>query len=73
MTAVAASPLCRKSTLSHLRTHPPTHPHHVRYAQSRGLSLKASDEFTVPLCAQVGPMAAAFHMNLLRAEHQERL
>jgi len=22
----------------------------VRYAQSRGLSLKVSDEFTVPLC-----------------------
>jgi Rad52/22 family double-strand break repair protein len=29
----------------------PSHPHHVRYAQSRGLSLKVSDEFTVPLCA----------------------
>ena len=25
--------------------------HHVRYAQSRGLALKVSDEFTVPLCA----------------------
>jgi hypothetical protein len=23
----------------------------VRYAQSRGLNLKVSDEFTVPLCA----------------------
>ena len=29
----------------------PAHAHHVRYAQSRGLSLKVSDEFTVPLCA----------------------
>jgi hypothetical protein len=29
----------------------PCHAHHVRYAQSRGLSLKISDEFTVPLCA----------------------
>ena len=29
----------------------PTHAHHVRYAQPRGLSLKVSDEFTVPLCA----------------------
>jgi hypothetical protein len=29
----------------------PSHPHHVRYAQPRGLSLKVSDEFTVPLCA----------------------
>jgi hypothetical protein len=29
----------------------PSHAHHVRYAQSRGLSLKGSDEFTVPLCA----------------------
>jgi hypothetical protein len=28
----------------------PSHAHHVRYAQSRGLSLKVSDEFTVPLC-----------------------
>jgi Rad52/22 family double-strand break repair protein len=29
----------------------PAHAHHVRFAQSRGLSLKVSDEFTVPLCA----------------------
>jgi hypothetical protein len=29
----------------------PSHAHHVRYAQSKGLSLKVSDEFTVPLCA----------------------
>ena len=29
----------------------PSQAHHVRYAQSRGLSLKVSDEFTVPLCA----------------------
>ena len=29
----------------------PSHAHHVRYAQSKGLSLKVSDEFAVPLCA----------------------
>jgi hypothetical protein len=29
----------------------PSHAHHIRYAQSRGVSLKVSDEFTVPLCA----------------------
>jgi Rad52/22 family double-strand break repair protein len=29
----------------------PSHPHHIRYAQPRGLGLKVSDEFTVPLCA----------------------
>jgi hypothetical protein len=29
----------------------PSQSHHVRYAQSRGLGLKVSDEFTVPLCA----------------------
>jgi hypothetical protein len=29
----------------------PAHAHHVRYAQPRGVSLKVSDEFTVPLCA----------------------
>jgi Rad52/22 family double-strand break repair protein len=29
----------------------PSHAHHVRFAQPRGLSLKVSDEFTVPLCA----------------------
>jgi Rad52/22 family double-strand break repair protein len=29
----------------------PSHAHHVRYAQSRGVSLKVSDEFAVPLCA----------------------
>ena len=29
----------------------PSHAHHVRFAQSKGLGLKGSDEFTVPLCA----------------------
>ena len=29
----------------------PSHAHHIRYAQTRGLNLKVSDEFTVPLCA----------------------
>jgi hypothetical protein len=29
----------------------PSQAHHVRYAQRKGLSLKVSDEFTVPLCA----------------------
>lgn len=29
----------------------PSQAHHVRFAQSRGLGLKVSDEFTVPLCA----------------------
>ena len=28
----------------------PSHPHHLRFAQSRALSRKVSDEFTVPLC-----------------------
>ena len=29
----------------------PSHAHHIRYAQSKGLGIKVSDEFTVPLCA----------------------
>jgi Rad52/22 family double-strand break repair protein len=29
----------------------PSHAHHIRFAQSKGLGLKVSDEFTVPLCA----------------------
>jgi len=29
----------------------PSHAHHLRHAQSRGVNLKVSDEFTVPLCA----------------------
>ena len=29
----------------------PSHAHHIRFAQARGLALKVSDEFTVPLCA----------------------
>jgi hypothetical protein len=29
----------------------PAQAHHIRYAQSKGVSLKVSDEFTVPLCA----------------------
>jgi len=28
----------------------PSDPHHVRFAQSRGMGQKVSDEFTVPLC-----------------------
>jgi hypothetical protein len=28
----------------------PCHAHHITYAQARGLSVKVSDEFTVPLC-----------------------
>jgi hypothetical protein len=28
----------------------PTDPHHLRFAQPRGIGLKVSDEFTVPLC-----------------------
>jgi DNA recombination protein Rad52 len=28
----------------------PSDPHHLRFAQLRGISLKVSDEFTVPLC-----------------------
>ena len=28
----------------------PCDAHHLRFAQSRGLGLKVSDEFTVPLC-----------------------
>jgi len=30
----------------------PCHAHHVTFAQPRGLSLKVSDEFTVPLCVK---------------------
>lgn len=29
----------------------PSHAHHVRFAQPKGVGLKVSDEFTVPLCA----------------------
>ncbi len=29
----------------------PSHAHHLRHAQPRGLGLKVSDEFTVPLCS----------------------
>jgi hypothetical protein len=29
----------------------PSQAHHIRFAQSRGLGLKVSDEYTVPLCA----------------------
>ena len=28
----------------------PADPHHLRFVQSRALSRRASDEFTVPLC-----------------------
>ena len=28
----------------------PCHAHHITFAQPRGLSMKVSDEFTVPLC-----------------------
>jgi len=29
----------------------PSHAHHIRFAQTRALGLKVSDEFTVPLCS----------------------
>lgn len=41
----------------------PSHAHHVTFAQPRGLSLKVSDEFTVPLCA--------VHHNLLHRQGSE--
>lgn len=42
----------------------PSHAHHIGFAQSRGLSLKVSDAFTVPLCA--------VHHNILHSVHPER-
>jgi hypothetical protein len=46
-----------KDHLRHVGTLPclvcqaiPSHPHHLTFAQPRGLSLKVSDEFVVPLC-----------------------
>ncbi len=41
----------------------PCHAHHVTFAQPRGLSLKVSDEYTVPLCG--------VHHNELHAVHNE--
>ena len=47
-----------KAHLLFVATHPclvcgrePTQAHHLTFAQRRGISLKVSDEFTVPLCA----------------------
>lgn len=40
------------------------HAHHITYAQPRGLSVKVSDEFTVPLCA--------LHHNQLHQSGSER-
>jgi DNA recombination protein Rad52 len=47
-----------KAHLQFVASHPclvcarqPCHAHHLTFAQGRGLSLKVSDEFTVPLCA----------------------
>jgi hypothetical protein len=42
----------------------PCHAHHLTFAQPRGLALKVSDEFTVPLCV--------IHHNALHGHHQER-
>jgi hypothetical protein len=41
----------------------PSDPHHLRFAQSRGLAQKVSDEFTVPLCR-------AHHRELHRASKE---
>ena len=47
-----------KQHLAHVAAHPCVicgdllcHAHHITFAQPRGLALKVSDEFTVPLCA----------------------
>jgi DNA recombination protein Rad52 len=42
----------------------PCHAHHITFAQRRGLSLKVSDEYTVPLCP--------LHHNELHAARGER-
>ena len=42
----------------------PSHAHHITFAQRRGLSLKVSDAFTVPLCV--------IHHNALHAYPNER-
>ncbi len=42
----------------------PCHAHHLTFAQPRGLSLKVSDEFTVPLCV--------IHHNALHSRGNER-
>jgi hypothetical protein len=59
--ALAIGPERRLRDKTHLKfiaKHPcllcgrmPSHAHHLTFAQPRGLSLKVSDEFTVPLCA----------------------
>ncbi|MGY8685012.1 ERF family protein [Bradyrhizobium sp. UFLA05-153] len=41
----------------------PSDPHHLRFAQPKGLGLKVSDEFTVPLCR-------AHHRELHRASNE---
>lgn len=41
----------------------PSHAHHIRFAQAKGLSQKVSDEFTVPLCAE--------HHNALHSSRTE--
>lgn len=41
----------------------PCDPHHLRFAQARGLGQKVSDEFTVPLCR-------AHHRELHRADKE---
>jgi len=56
----AAAPVKRrrhKAHLHHVAQHSclvcgrkPSDPHHLRFMQPRGLGLKVSDEFTVPLC-----------------------
>lgn len=47
-----------KEHLRHVASQPcvicgrlPSHAHHLRHAQAKGIGLKVSDEFTVPLCA----------------------
>lgn len=42
----------------------PVHAHHLTFAQARGLSVKVSDEFTVPLCP--------LHHNQCHAHRNER-
>lgn len=56
LTLVASRPCLICETL-------PCHAHHVTFAQPRGLSLKVSDEFTVPLCV--------VHHNALHAAGNE--
>jgi hypothetical protein len=59
----AALPLCNRQ---------PSHAHHLRFAQKRGMAKKVSDEYVMPLCALAMGISIEAHRKGLVGKAEDR-